>query len=131
MKKYLIPLCGMTAILAISGCAYPDGAYQGGVYQQRTVQYDGYYDGYYGPYTNGYWGGDGFFYYQSNDRQYRRDDARHFRRDQFHGSYGIHGGDRQHNDQRNRYEKHDYGHNSNSQRYRHDSRDHDRNYGGY
>lgn len=127
MKKYLVTLCSLTAILAVSGCVYPDnGLRQGGTYQQQpVVQYDGYYDGYYGPYSNGYWGGDGFFYYQSSDRQYRRDDARHFRRQQFHGSQGIRAGDRQHNDQRNRYEKKDYGRNGQG------NRDNNQNYGRY
>lgn len=109
MKRYFIALCSMTAILAVSGCVYPDnGMRQGGVYQQQPmVQYDGYYDGYYGPYTNGYWGGDGFFYYQSSSRQYRRDDARHFRREYFHGSQGIHGGEKRYYEQRNRHNSRD------------------------
>lgn len=94
MKKYVIAMGSLTAILAASGCVYSDGPYRGGVYQQEPVQYDGYYDGYYGPYTSGYWGGDGFFYYMGGDRQYRRDDSRHFRREQFQGGQGIHGDDR-------------------------------------
>lgn len=101
MKKYLIAVCSVAVILVTSGCVVSDGQRRGGVYQQDNVQYDGYYDGYYGPYTSGYWGGDGFFYYQDRDRQYRRDDSRHFRREQFNGGQGIRGNDRGRQDQGN------------------------------
>ena len=98
MKKYLIAVCSVGVILVTSGCVVSDGQRRGGVYQQDNVQYDGYYDGYYGPYTSGYWGGDGFFYYQDRDRQYRRDDSRHFR--------NYHRG--QYDDDRNNEHRRDY-----------------------
>ena len=67
----------------LSACVYDGYGY--GNY------YDGYYDNYYGPYTRGYWASDGFFWYWGPDHIYHRDDARHFRREQFTGGVRIRG----------------------------------------
>jgi hypothetical protein len=57
-----------------------------------TVSYDGFYDDYYGPFYDGYWGPDGFFYYSDGvGHPFRRDDARHFRRDLAPGYHPVRG----------------------------------------
>lgn len=76
------------AVLMLSGCA-GDGFFGGyGSY------YDGYYDGYYGPYGGGYWANDGFFYYIDRQRNYHRDDGRHFRHERFTGGTRFRGDNR-------------------------------------
>jgi hypothetical protein len=92
MKRPIILLAACTAGLALSGCAdtgygfgmgYGSGGYSPSGYGYGAYPYDGWYDGYYGSIYDGYWGNDGYFYYRSNrrDRDYRRGDAQHFRRD--------------------------------------------------
>ncbi len=62
----------------------------------------GYYNGYYGPHMGGYWGRDGYYYYLGRDRNYHRDDQRHYRNNAFQGATAFRGGDLHHgNDSRN------------------------------
>jgi hypothetical protein len=76
--------------LGIAGCA--DDGYRHGGGSASVAYYDGYYDDYYGPFHDGYWGGDGFFYYSAAPgAEFRRDEARHFRREQAQGFHQFHG----------------------------------------
>ncbi len=80
MRKISLIATSAVALLT-AGCAYHEH------YGPAYADYDGYYDGYYGPYVGGYWGTDGFFYYSDGHGGHLRDDAHHFRREQFeHGS---------------------------------------------
>jgi hypothetical protein len=56
-----------------------------------AVDYDGFYDNYYGPIYDGYWQGDYFYYRDCDDHRWRRDTARHFRRDSAPGYAHIQG----------------------------------------
>lgn len=58
-------------------------AYGSGSFTWSSYPYDGWYNGYYGDFHDGYWGTDGYFWYRLTpaDRRYRRDERRHFRRD--------------------------------------------------
>ena len=88
MKKFLVTACAIGAALLTSACA-SDGYYHHG---GMGVAYDGYYDDAYGPFYDGYWGGDGAFYYSTGQGgQYRRDDAHHFRHDNFNGFHSVQG----------------------------------------
>lgn len=88
MNKVLKMTFGLTIACAMSGCVYAGPPNQP-AYVQGGVAYDGYYDGHYGAYSGGYWNNDGYFYYRGSDNNYRRDDQRHFRREQFHGGSGF------------------------------------------
>ena len=96
MKTFSAILCGGAAVMLLSGCAGGYGQhrdnYRGGYYDGAYS--GGYYDGYYGPYIGGYWSNDGYFYYLDQNRNYRRDDGRHFRHDHFRGSNPIRADDR-------------------------------------
>jgi hypothetical protein len=93
--KNLLPLtCSMVAVLALTACySGPPRrtVVQTTTYDTSSRAYDGYYDGHYGPYSSGHWNNDGYFYYRdSTSNSYRRDDARHFRRESFQGGTGVH-----------------------------------------
>ncbi|MGZ6175984.1 MAG: hypothetical protein ACXWNB_09130 [Candidatus Binataceae bacterium] len=58
--------------------------------------YEGYYDDYYGPISDGYWGPDGDFYFSvAQGQPFQRDGGGHFRHSSatgfhhFHGSYMV------------------------------------------
>ena len=79
MKKFAPALCAVLAVSMLGACAvgFHDGPGHGGGYYS-----DAYYDDSYGPYYDGYWAADGSFYYRDTaDHPYVRDDAKHFRRD--------------------------------------------------
>ncbi|MEO6339562.1 MAG: hypothetical protein ABIO39_05960 [Caulobacteraceae bacterium] len=82
----LAMMAALAAAPALTACADdyaygPRGAYAG-------VDFGGYYDDFYGPYYGGYWGPGGYFYYTDRAAgRYRRDTARHFRRE---ASAGFH-----------------------------------------
>jgi len=69
-----------TAALMLSACMGPRHETVAVGVSVGGPAFDGWYDGYYGPYTDGYWSDDGFFYYSSGGG-YVRDNDRHFRRD--------------------------------------------------
>lgn len=85
-------LAGLVAgSAALAGCANDYGRYGYGGYDYGYARpaYSssyypgsyGWYDGYYGRVHSGYWGQGGVYYYRMSPRdQWRRDDARHFRR---------------------------------------------------
>jgi hypothetical protein len=85
VKKLAPALCAALAVSMLGACATGyDGPHHGGAYYS-----DAYYDDSYGAYYDGYWGGDGSFYYRDTaDHPYVRDDAKHFRRD--NGGTGFH-----------------------------------------
>jgi hypothetical protein len=83
MRKMLIA-AALGGLLILPACA--DDTYYGAGYGRADV----YYDGYYGPYTDGYWGPDAFFYYRGADGRFIRDDARHFRHEQFERARRFH-----------------------------------------
>ncbi|MDE2563895.1 MAG: hypothetical protein KGL48_16785 [Sphingomonadales bacterium] len=78
-----LPLAGCASTGYGMGMGYGPGGYYPSGYGYGAYPYDGWYDGYYGSIYDGYWGSDGSFYYRSTrqDRDYRRADAQHFRRD--------------------------------------------------
>lgn len=90
--KRFSPLIGAAAVaLLLVGCAS-----RGDGFRTADVDYDGYYDNYYGPISDGYWGSNGMFYYQAGEgHAYHRDGAHHVRRDAATGFQTIHG---HHND---------------------------------
>lgn len=69
-----------------SACA--GDTYGRGIVSWTSYPYHGWYNGFYGPFHDGYWGTDGYFYFRllAEDRFYRRDRARHFRREAVHGN---------------------------------------------
>ena len=71
---------GVTATLP-AACA--DDVYGRGIISWSSYPYYGWYNGYYGPFYDGYWGTDGYYYFRLSaaERRYRRDRARHFRRE--------------------------------------------------
>jgi hypothetical protein len=79
MKRPLVLLALAAAALPLAACV-EDGYGYAAIY---STPYYGWYDNFYGPIYDGYWGTDNFFYYRltPNDRNYRRGDSRHFRRD--------------------------------------------------
>ena len=87
MKKIVPALCAVLAVSMLGACAMD---YEGHHHHHDGVFVaDAYYDDSYGPYYDGYWGGDGMFYYRDTaDHPYVRDEARHFRRD--NGGTGFH-----------------------------------------
>ncbi|MDO8838263.1 MAG: hypothetical protein Q7V31_04990 [Parvibaculum sp.] len=72
----------------------------------------GYYNGYYGPHLGGYWGRDGYYYYLGRDRNYHRDEQRHYRHNAFQGATPFRGGDSYRGDDRQSPYKNDPGHGS-------------------
>ena len=103
MKARLTLLAASLASLPLAGCmdsgygvglgvGYGSGGYYPADYGYGAYPYNGWYDGYYGPIYDGYWGNDGYFYYRSNDRDrdYRRGDRDHFRRDHDGSGQGWH-----------------------------------------
>ncbi|WP_338467703.1 hypothetical protein RXV95_03870 [Novosphingobium sp. ZN18A2] len=104
MKRAITLVALAGASLALSGCmgtgygvglgyssGYGGGYYPSG-YGYGAYPYDGWYDGYYGPIYDGYWGNDGYFYYRSSrdQRDYRRGDNHHFRRQHEGRERGYH-----------------------------------------
>ncbi|MEO8812348.1 MAG: hypothetical protein ABI376_05490 [Caulobacteraceae bacterium] len=92
MKTTLIAVTASAALLTAcaGGSGYGFNDYGPG--PVGVVGYTGFYDGYYGSINNGYLGNDGFFYYRSHgDRQWRRDDGRHFRREATQGFHPYRG----------------------------------------
>ena len=69
----------------LAGCAGGPGYYGGGPGVRVAVGYDGYYDGFYGPISDGYWRGNVFYWRDREDHRFRRDDGRHFRREAAQG----------------------------------------------
>lgn len=116
MNNVLKAACGLTVALVMSGCVYAGPPNQP-AYVQGSANYDGYYDGYYGAYSGGYWHNDGYFYYRGSDNRYRRDDQRHFRREQFNGGTQFRADhrDRSHYDHNNRDYDNDRGRNRSGQ----------------
>jgi hypothetical protein len=86
MKTKLTAALALAAGLSVlPACA--SGTYAGVGYSY----YDGYYDNYYGPVRYGYWGPDNYFYYAHTVHgPYVRDEARHFRREQWERSRHFH-----------------------------------------
>jgi hypothetical protein len=89
MKAISILACSAVAAALLGGCAsgYGEGVTSVG------VGYDGFYDDYYGPFTNGYWDHDNFFYSDGRGR-WQRDVGHHFRRDAAPGFHSVHGAGR-------------------------------------
>ena len=84
MKKFAPALGAVLALSMLGGCA--TGFY--GSHHGDGFVADAYYDDSYGPYYDGYWGTDGAFYYRDTaDHPYVRDDAKHFRPDNAGGSF--------------------------------------------
>lgn len=85
------PLIGAaTLVLSLGACAYEGDHHRD--HYVASVDYDGYYDDYYGPITDGYWGQDGVFMFTTDQgRSYRRDDDHHIQRDASAGRHNIHG----------------------------------------
>ena len=89
MKKIVPALCAVVAVSMLGGCAMD---YEGHHHHHRDAVFvaDAYYDDTYGPYYDGYWGSDGMFYYRDTaDHPYVRDDARHFRRENGTGFHHV------------------------------------------
>ncbi|HEY0107834.1 MAG TPA: hypothetical protein VGB91_17255 [Rhizomicrobium sp.] len=77
------------AAMLLGACAYD---HHGDRVVAGIDYYDGYYDGYYGAFDDGYWGTDGAFYYSdTHDHSWHRDDAHHFRHDGAGGFNHVHG----------------------------------------
>jgi hypothetical protein len=84
MKKLAPALLATAALAMLGACATSYGGHHDGYYV------DAYYDDGYGPYNDGYWGDDGAFYYRdAADHPFIRDDAHHFRRDNFTGFHHV------------------------------------------
>lgn len=79
----------VAAVGLLAGCASGPGYYGPG--PVVAVGYDGYYDGFYGPIYDGYWKGGYFYWRDRDDHPFRRDDARHFRREAKEGFNRIQG----------------------------------------
>ena len=79
-------LAAVAAVGLLAGCASGPG-----YGAQVAVGYDGWYDDYYGPIYDGYWRGNVFFFRDRDDRPFRRDDGRHFRRGAAEGFHRIQG----------------------------------------
>ncbi len=80
--KHFATIFGLfAATVPLSACAGYGYGHGGLVWISHP--YYGWYDNYYGPFYDGYWGSDGFFYFRlgNHERSYRRDQYRHFRRD--------------------------------------------------
>jgi hypothetical protein len=90
MKRFARLACAALASALLAGCAGTSGG--GGV----AIGYDGFYDDYYGPLTNGYWANDGFFYYMDARGHRHRDSGRHFRHDTAPGFHAFHDRDHDH-----------------------------------
>ena len=71
------------AVAATLPAACSDDVYGRGGLTWSSYPYYGWYDNYYGDFYDGYWGSDGYFWYRLSptDWRYRRDERRHFRRD--------------------------------------------------
>src|SRR5437763_15413284 len=92
MRTSLLIAAAVAGTLVLSACASDEGYYYGPSTAYAGVDYGGWYDGYYGPFVGGYWGPGGYFYYQDRSTgRYRRDDARHFRRERAEGYNEFHG----------------------------------------
>ena len=76
------------AFVATLPSACTGDTYGRGIVSWTSYPYHGWYNGFYGPFHDGYWGTDGYFYFRllAEDRFYRRDRARHFRREAVHGN---------------------------------------------
>lgn len=85
MKRSLALISLTLATVPLGACVNDGYSYGVGTSWQSSP-YDVWYDGYYGSLYDGYWGTDGSFYYRLNerDRNYRRGEASHFRRDGNH-----------------------------------------------
>jgi hypothetical protein len=83
---------GLAAAAMLGGCAVDDGYHHHHPYMAGGIDYDGYYDGFYGPISDGYWGDDQAFYYtDAPGHPYRRDGGGHVRRVGGAGFQVIHG----------------------------------------
>lgn len=96
MKRSIVLAAACAAFLPLAGCADGFGLGMGATYPADyaygAYPYDGWYDGYYGSIYDGYWGNDGYFYYRLNkgERNYRRGEAAHFRRQHQGQADGYH-----------------------------------------
>ena len=90
MKNYQRLAVVMTAAIGLAACE--GGFHLGEPHAGVDVAYvDGYYDDAYGPVYDGYWGdGDAFYYRNSADGEFRRDDAHHFSRSAGNGFHPMH-----------------------------------------
>lgn len=81
MRRPMLLACAALGLASLSGCA--DGYYGRTSVGWSAYSYGGWYDGYYGPFYDGYWGSDGFFWFRLSlyDTRFRRDDRRHFQRE--------------------------------------------------
>ena len=88
--KRFAPLLGAATLMLLLGACVSDEDH--GHRLHASVDYDGYYDDFYGPITDGYWGADGVFMFTTDQgRSYHRDEARHIQRDATAGHHNIHG----------------------------------------
>jgi len=86
MSRRSLLVISSAAALALSACA---DVYDYG--PPTPYYYDGFYDNYYGAVQGGYWGPDQVFYFRTGrSGTYRRDDARHFRREGGNGLQPFH-----------------------------------------
>src|SRR5450432_178303 len=93
MKLSVAALLVPVAAIALASCADDGYAanHRGSHYSARLAYYDGYYDDFYGPVWGGYWGPDQNFYYRSSPRApFIRDEAHHFRHEQFERAHSFH-----------------------------------------
>ena len=76
------------AIAATLPAACHHDVYGRGALVWSSYPYYGWYDGYYGTFHDGYWGTDGYFWYRMTpqERRYRKDERRHFRRENRDGN---------------------------------------------
>jgi len=82
MKRLLIALGATLPALMLGACATDYGYGGGAIYAGGPYAYDGFYDNYYVPISDGSSGNDAFFYYRgpAHHRHFRRGDAHHFHR---------------------------------------------------
>jgi len=94
MRRLAMFACTFFAVAAgatlTSGCA--DDIYGRGGLTWSSHPYYGWYDNYYGPFYDGYWGTDGYFWFRLHEGEgrFRRDESRHFRRENSSGSDRFH-----------------------------------------
>lgn len=81
MRRMVAALALGVVAAVPAGCA--DDMYGRGAVSWSSYPYYGWYDNYYGSFYDGYWGTNGYFWFRRSPeaKRYRRDSARHFRRE--------------------------------------------------
>lgn len=78
-------LLGAVAVLP-AGCASNGDVYGSGHLVWKSYPTYGWYDSYYGSFYDGYWGVDNYFWFRLTPQdRFRRDERRHFRRENQYG----------------------------------------------